>query len=225
MSPLLEPNPAIAIRRMHEEVANSATHALGLGLSVAGLAALLMHTSVWSDPWRLAGCLVYGLTLVALYAGSTLYHSLQDEDRKQFFCIVDHICIYLLIAGTYTPFTLTWLRPTSGWLLFLAVWGLALAGVAFKLRFGPQYATLSTTIYVAMGWVALLAGKSMFVELPGGALAWLLAGGASYTIGVYFFCRHQVPFSHAVWHLFVLAGSLCHYAAIVFYVAQAPQAL
>ena len=164
---------------------------------------------------------MYGVTLVLLYAASTLYHGVRSRGLKRVLKVVDHSSIYLLIAGTYTPFTLINLRGRWGWTLFGLVWGLSLLGILFKIFFVDHFKIVSTTVYLAMGWVVVIALKPLLSLVPSGGILWLLAGGLSYTIGVGFYAWRKLPYNHAVWHVFVLAGSICHYFAVLFYVLPA----
>jgi len=198
-----------------EELANSLTHGLGTLLSLAGLVVLV---TLAGDPLRLVAFAVYGGSLVMLYAASTCYHAARSVRRKRLLRIVDHAAIYLLIAGTYTPVTLVALRGVWGWILFGLVWGLAVFGIIFTLLFVGRFKALTLGIYIAMGWIGVIAGKQLFVALPTGALVWLLVGGLSYTGGAVFYAWKRLPFNHAIWHLFVLGGSICHFIAVYRYV-------
>ncbi len=204
---------------LREEIANAMTHGLGLILSISGLTAMVILATLRGDAWHIVGCSVYGTTLVMLYGASTCYHSFQAPRLKEILRIVDHSCIYLLIAGTYTPFTLTYLRGGWGWTLFGLVWGLALIGLFYKIFFINRSEAISLVLYLAMGWMILIAAKPAFERLPGPCLALMALGGLFYTAGVYFYARDKrVRYYHMVWHLFVLAGSACHYFAITLYV-------
>ncbi len=209
-------------RRFHlEEIANSITHGVGLLLSIAGLVALVILAAKKGSAWHVVSVSVYGATLVLLYAASTAYHAARSRRWKHFFRIVDHSSIYLLIAGTYTPFTLVNLRGPWGWTLFGLVWGLAAAGILFKIWFVDHFAFLSTAVYLAMGWMAVIAIRPVFAAVPSGGRLWLLAGGLSYTIGVAFFAWNKLPYNHTIWHLFVLGGSVSHFFAVMYYVLPA----
>lgn len=201
-----------------EELANSITHGVGLALSVAGFIVLLVLSITKGNSWHIIGCSVFGITLIFAYLASTLYHSLYRSSFNHVLQVLDHSAIYLLIAGTYTPFTLINLRGFWGWTLFGLVWTLAITGIIFKFLHGDRFKVLSTVGYVALGWVAVIAIKPLFAAVPIGGLVWLLAGGLFYTVGVIFFAWKRLPFNHAVWHLFVMAGSVCHYFAVLFYV-------
>lgn len=203
-----------------EEIANSITHGVGAVLSVAGLVALVLaarHRSAW----QIVACAIYGASLVLLYLSSTLYHALANNRAKRVFKILDHATIYVLIAGTYTPFTLITLRGTWGWSLFGVVWGLCVCGVVCKSLWIDRLKLASTVVYLLMGWCAALAVRPLLAALSWTGFAWLLAGGLCYTAGVAFYANSR-RFAHFIWHLFVLAGSLCHYWAVFRYVLRAP---
>lgn len=201
-----------------EESINAWTHGLGALLSLAGLVVLVILASRNGDAWHIVSCSIYGLTLVLLFSSSTLYHSFRNERVKHVLRIVDHAAIFLLIAGTYTPFVLVTLRGGWGWSLFGVVWGLALAGIVFQVFFVSRFRVLQTLIYLLMGWLVVIALKPLLTRVPLPGLLWLLAGGLSYTVGALFYLWKKLPYHHAVWHLFVLAGGVCHYFAILFYV-------
>lgn len=199
-----------------EELANAITHGVGLVLSLIGFAVLLVLALMRGGPWQIAGCAIYGVTLVSLYAASTLYHSASSPRLKRALLIFDHCAIYLLIAGTYTPFLLVNLRGPWGWSLFGVVWGLALAGVLFKFWFAGHFPILSTSFYVLMSWVGLVAVKPVLAHIPSTGLLWLAVGGLMYMLGVVFYAIRKIPFNHVIWHLLVMAGSTCHYVAILY---------
>lgn len=201
-----------------EEIANSITHGIGAGLSVAGLTLLVALAAIYGDVWRVVSFSIYGSSLVLLYLASTLYHSIQHPKVKRILRIFDHSAIYLLIAGTYTPFTLVSLRGPWGWTLFGLVWGLALLGIAFKTVFIGRYEKLATAAYVLMGWLVVIAFKQMLVAIPPGGIVWVVIGGVVYTLGVLFYAWEKLPYNHAIWHLFVLGGSACHFFAILLHV-------
>lgn len=205
-----------------EEIANAITHGAGLGLAIAGLIVLVYKSATAGDAWQIVSSSVYGATLVTMYLASTLYHGVQKPKIKKMMRRFDHAAIYLLIAGTYTPFTLVTLRGGWGWTLFGLVWGLGFVGIIYKVaaKNGLKRWKLSAGLYVGMGWLALIAIKPLFENVPSGGLAWLVAGGLSYTGGVAFYAMDHKDFYHAVWHLFVLGGSACHFFAIYFYVIQ-----
>jgi hemolysin III len=205
----------IKLRHSLEEIANAITHGIGLLLSIAGFVVLLVLAALRGTAWHIVACSIYGATLICLYTASTLYHAVISPRVKRALRIFDHSAIYLLIAGTYTPFLLVSLRGPWGWSLFGVIWGLALAGVLFKFWFVERFAILSTAVYIAMGWLVVIAAKPVITHLPLTAIIWLLAGGLAYTGGVIFFAAKRIPYSHAIWHLFVLAGSICHYFAVL----------
>lgn len=196
------------------ELANALTHGAGALAAAAGTAVLLVLASLHGDAWHIVSSAVFGATLVLLYTASTVYHAVRAPRAKARLRVLDHSAIYLLIAGTYTPFTLVGLRGGWGWSLFGVVWGLAVAGVVFKLFFIERFHRLSTALYVAMGWMVVVAIVPMVQRLPAVTLAWLVAGGVAYTAGTAFYHGRR-PYAHAVWHLFVLAGSACHFAAVL----------
>ncbi|MEI7551354.1 MAG: hemolysin III family protein [Verrucomicrobiota bacterium] len=201
-----------------EEIANAVTHGLGLALSVAGLVLMVVRAARHSDAWAVTSSAIFGATLVLLYTTSTLYHSFSGEELKRLLRKFDHAAIFLLIAGTYTPFLLVSLRGPWGWSLFGVVWGLAAVGVALKFWFTGRFRVLSTLIYIGMGWLVLAAFRPLLAALPRGGLVLLLAGGLCYTGGAAFYLWKRLPYHHAVWHLWVLAGSGCHWASVFLYV-------
>jgi hemolysin III len=216
----------VSTRRLSaEEVANSLTHGVGLALSVAGFIVLVVLAAMRGSAWRIVSCTVYGSTLVCLYTASTLYHGTRSRRLKRVLKVCDHSAIYLLIAGTYTPFLLVNLRGSWGWSLLAVIWGLAMAGILFKVWFVEHFPVLSTVVYVLMGWLALVAIKPMLLGVPLSGLLWLLAGGVMYTVGVVFYAWKRVPYNHAIWHGFVLAGSTCHYFAVLCSVILSAKAL
>jgi hemolysin III len=202
-------------RLSSEELANSLTHGLGLTLSIAGFLVMVVLAAMRGSAWRIVSCAMYGVTLILLYAASTLYHSLHSRRLRRILKVCDHSAIYLLIAGTYTPFLLVNLRGGWGWSLFGVIWGLAMAGILFKVWFVEHLVVASTVVYLAMGWLALLAIKPMLHAVPLSGILWLVAGGVMYSVGVVFFACKKVPYNHAIWHGFVLAGSTCHYFAVL----------
>ncbi len=205
--------------RRRGERANQATHFAGLVLSAVGAVFLCRHAGQTADPWRIVGCWVYSVTLVALYAASTLSHSFERVWLRHFFRTVDQVCIFFLIAGTFTPFGLMYLRDPWALSLLGAVWVLAFAGVACKL-FYTRLGNVSTIFYVLLGWLPMLAIRQILLHVPLGVFAWILAGGVFYTGGVYFLLRDERRlYYHAAWHLMVIAGSACHYLAVLFFVA------
>lgn len=199
-----------------EEIANAVTHGLGLLASLVGLPILVLTAAARGERMAIIGASVFGATLIALYAASTLYHAIPHPTLKQKLRVVDHAAIYCLIAGTYTPFTLGVLHGTWGWSLFGIVWTLAAIGVLFKLKFGPRFQRASTAMYIAMGWVIIIALKPLLQSVPTAGLALLAAGGLLYTGGCAFYLARK-SWSHPVWHLFVMGGSACHYFAVLWY--------
>ena len=203
-----------------EEIANSIAHGIGAALSVAGLVALVV-AALDRPAWQIVACAIYGTSLVLLYTSSTIYHALANNRAKRVFKILDHSSIYLLIAGTYTPVTLIALRGPWGWTLFGVVWGLCVCGVVFSSLWIGRLKVASTVVYLLMGWCAVVALRPLLEVLPWTGFAWLLAGGLCYTVGVAFYVNSR-RFAHFIWHLFVVAGSLCHYWAVFRYVLRAP---
>jgi hemolysin III len=205
----------VPTRLSAEELANSLTHGVGLALSIAGFLVLVILAAMRGSAWRIVSCAVYGSTLICLYTASTLYHSTRSRRLKRILKVCDHSAIYLLIAGTYTPFLLVNLRGSWGWSLFAVIWGLAMAGILFKVWFVEHFSVLSTVVYLLMGWLALVAVKPMLLSVPHSGLLWLLVGGVLYTVGVVFYAWKKIPYNHAIWHGFVLVGSTCHYFAVL----------
>ena len=201
--------------REREELANALTHGFGALASIAGGAAIVSLAARSADPWQLTGIVIYSATLVMLYSASTLYHLVRHETRKARLRVLDHCAIYLLIAGTYTPFMLGALRGGWGLTLLAAVWLMAVAGVVYKLFLLGRFPRLSTAMYLAMGWLAVLTLPGLLRELPLQTVLWLVAGGLAYTVGTVFFHSRRIPYAHAIWHGFVLLGSVCHFVAIV----------
>ncbi len=205
----------------NEEIANAVLHGLGVALGIAALAVLVVLSAIRGTAWHVVATSVYGATLVLLYLCSTLYHAAAPSGPKQLFEIFDHAAIYLLIAGTYTPFALVTVGGAWGWSIFGLVWGLAAVGVVVQVVFPGRMRGLMTGLYVAMGWLVVVAAKPLLESLPPAGLAWLLGGGVVYSAGVFFYYKKRFAFSHAVWHLFVLGGSVCHFFAILLYVVPA----
>jgi hemolysin III len=205
-------------RLLIEEIANSFTHGIGLILSLAGLAALIFLAWTKGGRSHIIGCSIYGATLVLVYAASTLYHGVRNPRIKHIFRLFDHAAIYLVIAGTYTPFTLINLRGFWGWTLLILVWSLSLFGIAFKITFVNRYKGVSMALYLVIGWLAVIAAKPIISSIPPDCLALIMGGAAAYMIGLIFYAWERLPFSHTIWHIFVIVGSICHYCAVVFYV-------
>lgn len=201
-----------------EEILNSITHGAGALVSIAGLVLLVFYSSTHGQASHIASCTVFGISLVLLYTASTLYHSFQKPNIKHILKILDHSCIYVLIAGTYTPFMIVIVRGALGWTIFAIVWSLTVLGIIFKAFFVNRFNIVSTLAYILMGWLIIFAIKPLFQTLPGGGIAWLVVGGLAYTLGTIFYAWKTLPFNHAIWHLFVLAGSVCHFMAVLFYV-------
>ncbi|MBP2032514.1 hemolysin III [Clostridium algifaecis] len=200
-----------------EEIANVITHGIGALLSIAALVLLIVFAEEKGDKWYVISYTIYGISLFMLYLESTLYHSITNMRVKKLFRIFDHSSIYLLIAGTYTPFTLTVLRPTIGWLIFGIIWGLALVGIIMKVFWIGKFNVLSTMIYIGMGWIIVFAMKTLVQLLPTSGIVLLFAGGIIYTLGAVLYLFDKIPYNHAIWHLFVIGGSACHFLCILLY--------
>jgi len=198
-----------------EEIANSITHGLGMGLGIAGLTVLVVMAALRGTAWHIVSFSIFGVSLILLYTASTFYHSLTHPRAKRVFKILDHSAIFLLIAGTYTPFTLVSLRGPLGWTLFGGIWALAALGIIFKSVFITRFQRASVGVYIFMGWICVLASKAMLQQVPRVSLILLVGGGLSYTVGVVFYLWRRMPFNHAVWHLFVLGGSILHFFAVL----------
>ncbi|WP_106418884.1 PAQR family membrane homeostasis protein TrhA [Salinicola tamaricis] len=198
-----------------EEWLHSISHGIGAALSLAGMVVLIVLASIAADvdPWKIVSVSLYGSCL-ALYTASTLYHGFRSQRLKRAFQAFDHCAIYLLIAGTYTPFLLVNLRGPMGWALFGVIWGLALGGIALRLIWPQRFNLLRVFIYLIMGWLIVIASDSLTTQLSPTGLALLVAGGITYTVGVLFYAVRAIPFHHAIWHLFVIGGSVCHFLAI-----------
>ena len=201
-----------------EEMANTVTHGFGVALGIVGLVLLVVASARHGDAWHVTSSAIFGTTLVLLYSTSTLYHAFRGERVKRLLRKFDHAAIFLLIAGTYTPFVLVPLRGPWGWSLFGVVWGLAVVGVVLKFWFAGRFRLASTLLYLGLGWLVLIAFKPLVATLPRAGLAWLIAGGACYSLGTIFYLWKKLPYHHAVWHLWVLAGSVCHWIAVFGYV-------
>ncbi len=205
-----------------EELANRLTHGVGALLSLAGLVLMVVYSALHGDAWVITSTAIYGASLVILYTASTLYHTVTSDRWRRFFQKLDHAAIFLLIAGTYTPFTLGPLRGGWGWTLFGIVWGFAVIGIVLKLFFAGRADVLSTIAYLVMGWLVVIAVKPLLAALPAGALWLLLSGGLCYSLGTIFYLWEKLPYNHAVWHLWVLGGSVCHWAAVFGYIVPRP---
>ena len=233
--PLRNPLPTLPIEAVRglnenlysfgEEVAHAITHGLGVVLAIAGLCVLVTRAALYGGPEHIIASAVFGSTLVLMYTASTLYHSIPLPRTRHILRVIDHSMIYFLIAGSYTPFTLITLKGPWGWSLFTFTWGLALFGVAFKVLYTGRFERLSLAVYLAMGWAAIVAVKPLMASLPAGGLALMLAGGLTYSGGVLFYVWRRLRYHHAIWHLFVLGGSVLHYFAVLFYVLPGPPAV
>ncbi len=208
-----------------EEIVHAISHGAGVILSIAGLSWMLYLSIGTSDPWRIIASGVYGISLISLFLASTLYHALHASPRKHLFKLLDHCAIYVLIAGTGTPFLLVAMRGDTGWWLLGTIWTLAMAGILTKLWLRHRYPRLSLISYLLMGWFLVIAAPQLADAIGANAMAWLIAGGVSYTVGALFYMAKRLYFSHAIWHLFVLAGGVCHFLAVVWYVLPVRQAL
>jgi hemolysin III len=201
-----------------EEIAHTISHGIGLLLSIAGLAVLVAFASLYGDAWHITSSAVYGATLILLYTASTLYHGIPQSKGKQLLRRLDHAAIFLLIAGTYTPFTLVNMRGVWGWSLFGLVWGLAILGMVLELVMKRRIKWLSISLYLGLGWLVLIAIKPLIDSVATGGVVLLLAGGLSYSLGVFFYVWKRLSYHHAVWHLFVMGGSALHFFSVFFYV-------
>lgn len=201
-----------------EETLNVVTHAIGFLLSVVALVVLVFYASLNGDVWDIVSMAIYGSSLVILYFSSTVFHLIQDQKTRNRLNVLDHASIFLLIAGSYTPFVLVTLRGPWGWSIFGVVWGVAIAGIILKIFFTGRFNLLSTLLYLAMGWVIIIAIKPLYEALPFAGLMWLFGGGLFYSFGSIFFLINKIPYNHAIFHVFVLAGSICHFIAVFWYV-------
>ncbi|HOX84360.1 MAG TPA: hemolysin III family protein [bacterium] len=203
-----------------EEIANSVTHGIGAALSLAALVLLVVFAGKTGDAWRIVSLSIYGAALFFLYLISTLYHSFTSPRTKQLFRLLDHSSIFLLIAGTYTPVTLISMRGPWGWTIFALIWALAIAGIVGKIFLLDKFRVVSVMLYIAMGWLIVIAVKPMLQMVPPGLILWLVIGGLCYSLGVVFYAFKQVPYFHFIWHLFVLSGSISHFFGMLFYLAR-----
>jgi len=201
-----------------EEFWNVLTHGLGLALSIPALVLLIVYSSLYESVWHIVSFSIYGTTLVVLYLASTLFHSAKNKNIRLKLNVFDHSSIYLLIAGTYTPFLLVTIRGPWGWSLFGVIWGLAIMGTVVKLFFTGRFDKISTAVYVLMGWLIIIAIKPLMENLSPEGLFWLSAGGVAYSIGAALYLIKKIPFNHAIFHVFVLLGSICHFIAVFFYI-------
>lgn len=206
----------MSVQTRLEEQLNTISHGIGALLGIAGLVILLVKQD--NTPWSLFSVLAYGISIIILFTASTLYHAARTETRKQYFRIVDHVSIYLLIAGTYTPVLLLLLSDSKGWELFWAVWGIAVFGVILKLFFTGRFEIFSTLLYLVMGWLIVFDFDALVNSMESGGLMLLIAGGLAYTVGIVFYAIRRIPYNHVIWHVFVLAGAICHYLMILLFV-------
>jgi len=204
-----------------EERLNIITHGIGFLLSIVALVLLIVYASRYGTVWHITSFAIFGASLIVLYAASTFYHYAKNPDLRIKLNILDHAAIYVLIAGTYTPFTMVVLKGWIGWTIFGVSWGLAIIGIVFKIFYFGRFDRISTIAYVLMGWVVIFAIKPLMDELPTKGLIWLFAGGLAYTFGAFLYSRKNLRFNHALFHVFVLIGSFCHFMAVFFYVLPA----
>ena len=203
-----------------EEIASSVSHGIGIGLAIAALVILVVFAVAADDGFKLASGIVFGVSLVLAYATSTLYHAVPQPGAKHLFKVLDHCGIYLLIAGTYTPFCLMTLRDANGWWLFGAIWGLAVSGVAFEAFWTYRPRWVSAVVFLGMGWMAVTAIQPLVANLAPEGLWLLVAGGLAYSVGTVFYVLQRIKYMHPVWHLWVLAGSICHFLAVLLFVVR-----
>ncbi len=214
----MQAQPVTSLYSIKEEIAHSVTHGIGIVLSVLGLVLMVMHSIRYGDGWHIVSTSIYGATLITLYTASTLYHGVTLPGLKQILQKLDHAAIFLLIAGTYTPFLLVNLRGGWGWTLLGMVWSIAIAGMLMELFVKQRYHRLSLTLYLGLGWLIMIAIGPMLENVAPGGMLLLLAGGLFYSLGVIFYVWETLAYNHAIWHVFVLAGSLAHFLAIFMYV-------
>lgn len=205
-----------------EEILNAVTHGVGSLLALIGLGILTAAAYLNGGVWHVVSFSIYGVSLVLLYGASTLYHSFTNEKLKYIFKVLDHSAIYVLIAGNYTPFTLIPLHGTFGWTIFGIIWGLAGTGIVFQAFFVKRFKVFATLCYLFMGWLAVVMIKPLLAAVPIEGIYWLLAGGLFYTVGALFYLAHKIPYHHAIWHVFVLAGSITHFITVLKYVLPIP---
>jgi hemolysin III len=199
-----------------DELANTLTHGIGLVSSIVGFVILLIIAVLRGGKWQILGCTIFGATLVCLYAASTFYHGTASPRAKRVLHIFDHSAIYLLIAGTYTPFLLVNLRGSWGWSLFAVLWSMAAVGILFKLWFADRFPVISVAAYVTMGLLGIIAAHQIYTHVPFTGVVWIVLGGLAYLIGVVFYACRKIPYHHVIWHLLVMTGSACHYIAILY---------
>ncbi len=215
-------NGFVALHTAREELANAITHGIGAAAAVVGTIVLVIIAMLGMDVYRIVSMSIYGGSLILLYLASTLYHAFHRPTIRQkvrhFLHVCDHVCIFLLIAGSYTPILLVKMRGSGGWTLFIIIWSLALLGSFLKLFYTGRYNKITTAAYVLMGWLVVFVLENVIRTMGTAGFAWLLAGGISYTLGVIPYLWDRLPYNHAIWHLFVLGGSLCHFLCIFWYV-------
>jgi len=207
----------MSVQTKFEEQLNALSHGIGALLGIAGLVLLIVFDTNKTD-WSLFSVIIYGISIIVLFTASTLYHAIRGEKRKYYFRIVDHIGIYLLIAGTYTPVLLITLEQSQGWTLFWVVWSIAAFGVILKLFFTGRFEVFSTLLYLVMGWLIVFDFSNLSAAIGSEGVLWFFAGGLFYTVGIIFYAISRIPYNHVIWHLFVLAGALCHFFMILLYV-------
>ncbi len=221
----MEPSTISENYTVGEEIAHAVTHGIGIPLSIAALTILVAFSALYGDAWHVTSTAIYGATLILLYTASTLYHGIPHTGARKILQRLDHVAIFLLIAGTYTPFTLVSLRGSWGWLLFAMVWGTAILGIYVEVWGSSKLRRWSLALYLGMGWLVVIAIKPMLANVETGGLLLLLAGGLSYSLGAIFYAWERLSYNHAIWHIFVLAGSILHFFSILFYVVpDAPPA-
>jgi len=201
-----------------EELVHAITHGIGVILSIVGLSWMLYVSVNVADPWRIVASSIYGTTLIALFLASTMYHAMYASRHREIFKLLDHCAIYLLIAGTYTPFLLVAMRSDTGWWIFGTIWALATAGIVKKLWFRHRFPKVALASYLAMGWLIVVAAPQMVEAIGPNGMAWVVAGGVAYTAGAIFYAVDRIPFNHAIWHVFVLAGGICHFFGVALHV-------
>ncbi|MFA9398502.1 MAG: hemolysin III family protein [Clostridiaceae bacterium] len=199
-----------------EEIMNAITHGIGMGLSIAALVLLIVFSSLHGNAWHIVSFTIFGVSLIIMYSASTFYHSLTNQKAKRVFQIFDHSSIYILIAGTYTPFVLTVLRPYYGWVMFGIVWGGLILGICFQTLWLNKNKYLETSIYIIMGWLIVVDIKPLIDLMPLNGVLFLILGGVAYSIGAIFYLVKKIPYNHAIWHLFVVAGSICHFFSVLY---------
>lgn len=204
-----------------EEIMNAVTHGIGIALSIAGLVILVVFAALYGDAWKVVASSIYGASMIVLYTASTLYHSFSKTKAAKKLNMFDHISIYYLIAGSYTPFMLVNLRGAWGWSIFGVIWACAITGTILKIIYGHNFRKVSTIIYLAMGWMILIAIYPFVKNVELGGVIYLALGGLAYSLGVIFYKWKSLPFNHAIWHLFVLAGTILQFFAVLFYVVLA----